>query len=61
MPFLFVFGVATTVSAIHLKLPHHVSSYLSIETFAGQKATELMAQVVEKASVLSHWNLNFIF
>ena len=44
-------GVATTVSAIHMKLPHHVSSYLSIDTFSGQKATELMTKVVEEVVI----------
>jgi len=47
LPFVLVLGVATTVSAIHSKLPHHVSSLLSITSFSGQKATELMTKVVE--------------
>ena len=51
LPFLLVLGVATTVSAIHMKLPHHVSSYLSIDTFSGQKATELMTKVVEEVVI----------
>ncbi len=45
---MFIFGVATTVSVIHQKLPNHVSSYLPIEKFSGLKATEMLAHFIEK-------------
>lgn len=48
MNVILVFGVATSVSAIHSKLPHHVSSHLSIDIFAGQKSTDLLSKVIEE-------------
>ena len=48
LPILFVFGVATTVSAVHRFLPHAVSSRLSIEKFQSQPSLECLTEVIDK-------------
>ena len=45
---MLIFGVATSISAVHTKLPHHVSGHLSIEIFSGEKSTDLLSKVVEE-------------
>ena len=44
---MLVFGIATTVTLIHQRLPSHICSKLAIEKFSGQKATELLGKLVE--------------
>lgn len=48
LPILFVFGVATTVSAVHRFLLHAVSSRLSIEKFQSQPSLECLTEVIDK-------------
>ncbi|TRY76364.1 hypothetical protein TCAL_00012 [Tigriopus californicus] len=47
LPLVFVFGIATTVSMIHQRLPYHISRHLAIEKFSGQKSTQLLGKLVE--------------
>ena len=47
LPLVLVFGIATTVTLIHQRLPSHICSKLAIEKFSGQKATELLGKLVE--------------
>ena len=51
LQFVLVFGIATTVNAIHQTLPHTVTSQLAIEKFASQPSIRLLANVIEKIIV----------
>lgn len=51
LQFVLVFGIATTVNAIHQTLPHTVTSQLAIEKFASQPSIRLLANVIEKMIV----------
>ena len=48
IPFVFIFGVSTTPSAIHRNLNHDASSSLAIETFQAQPSSALLNQVIDK-------------
>ena len=43
-----VFGVATTVEAIHRSLPHSLTSHLSIRKFSSTPSVQLLAQLIEE-------------
>lgn len=47
LPLVFVFGIATTVSMIHQRLPYHIARHLAIQKFSGQKSTQLLGKLVE--------------
>ncbi|KAJ8732734.1 hypothetical protein PYW07_015333 [Mythimna separata] len=47
MPIVFVFGVATSVSALHKSFPYHVSSKLLIKVFHSHASPVYMNQVLE--------------
>ena len=47
LPFILVFGIATTVEAIHRSLPHGTTSKLAIESFASAPSIHLLAKFVE--------------
>ncbi|XP_026751186.2 origin recognition complex subunit 3 [Galleria mellonella] len=47
LPIVFVFGVATAVSALHKSLPYHVSSKLLIKVFHSHSSPVYMNQVLE--------------
>lgn len=48
LPIIFIFGVSTTVMAIHNMIPQSASSCLAIETFFSMPVTEYLSQVFEK-------------
>jgi len=47
VPVVLVLGVATTVAAIHERLPQAVTCQLEIEKFSGQKSTQLLESLIE--------------
>ncbi|XP_059059897.1 origin recognition complex subunit 3 isoform X2 [Achroia grisella] len=47
LPIVFVFGVATAVSALHKSFPYHVSSKLLIKVFPSHSSPVYMNQVLE--------------
>ncbi|XP_063821346.1 origin recognition complex subunit 3 [Ostrinia nubilalis] len=53
IPIVFVFGVATSVSALHKSFPYHVSSKLWIKVFHSHSSPVYMNQVLEDI-FLSH-------
>ncbi|XP_033636011.1 origin recognition complex subunit 3-like [Asterias rubens] len=48
LPLVFIFGIATSVAAIHRILPQDVSSLLSIEKFQAQPSTVYLGQLISK-------------
>lgn len=42
LPFVLVFGVATTVDAVHASLPHVVTSQLTMQKIASQSSIEIL-------------------
>ena len=50
LPLVFIFGIATSVAAIHRILPQDVSSLLSIEKFQAQPSTVYLGQLISKVS-----------
>ncbi|XP_075551941.1 origin recognition complex subunit 3 isoform X1 [Dermacentor variabilis] len=48
LPIVLIFGVSTTVMAIHNMIPQSASSCLAIETFFPMPVTEYLSQVFEK-------------
>ncbi|XP_050988472.1 origin recognition complex subunit 3 [Labeo rohita] len=48
LPFVFIFGIATSPSAIQHRLPHSVSSLLCIEVFHSLSCTQHLASVFDK-------------
>ena len=47
LPFLLIFGVATTVDVIHRSLPHGTTSKMAINSFASAPSIHLLANFVE--------------
>jgi len=47
LPFLLIFGVATTVDVIHRSLPHGTTSKMAIHSFASAPSIHLLAKFVE--------------
>lgn len=47
MPFVMIFGIATTVDAIHRSLPHGTTSKLAIDSFASAPSIHLLGKFVE--------------
>lgn len=48
LPFVLIFGIATTVDIIHRTLPHSITSQLAIEKFAAEPSINLLAKVIEQ-------------
>lgn len=48
LPIVLVFGVATSVSALHKSFPYHVSSKLMIRVFQSHSSTSYLNQVLEE-------------
>lgn len=48
LPLVMVFGIATTVGAVHRALPHAVSSILSMEKFQIPPSSDCLTQVLTK-------------
>ncbi|XP_045446198.1 origin recognition complex subunit 3 [Melitaea cinxia] len=55
LPIVLIFGVATSVSALHKSFPYHVSSKLLIKVFHSHPSHVYMNQVLEKI-FLTHTN-----
>lgn len=55
LPFIFVFGIATSPSAIQHRLPHSVSSLLCIEVFQSLSCTQHLASVFDKLILNAHF------
>jgi origin recognition complex subunit 3 len=47
LPFVFVFGVATSLTAVHRSLPCHVSSKINIKVFHSSPSTVYLNNVLE--------------
>ena len=47
LPFLLIFGVATTVDVIHRTLPHGTTSKMAINSFSSVPSIHLLANFVE--------------
>lgn len=47
LPFVLVFGIATSLTALHRALPYHVSSKVNIQVFSSQPSTTYLNSVVE--------------
>ena len=47
LPFVLIFGVATTITTVHRTLPHSATSKLTINTFGSPPASHLLDQVLE--------------
>lgn len=48
LPFIFVFGIATSISTVHTFLPYHVSSKISLKIFKSEPSTVYLNNVLEK-------------
>ena len=48
LPFVLIFGVATTITTVHRTLPHSATSKLTINKFGSPPAGQLLDQVLEK-------------
>lgn len=51
LPIILLFGVATTLSAVHRSLPHFVSSRLCIEKFQALPSLVCLTEVVDKVLI----------
>ncbi|KAH7937694.1 hypothetical protein HPB49_014826 [Dermacentor silvarum] len=58
LPIVLIFGVSTTVMAIHNMIPQSASSCLAIETFFSMPVTEYLSQVFEKMCMFEHFYHN---
>ena len=47
LPFVLIFGVATTITTVHSTLPHSATSKLTINTFGSPPATRLLDNVID--------------
>ena len=48
IPIVFVFGIATSVAAVHRLLPNTVSSLLCMEKFQAPPSTEYLTLVINQ-------------
>ena len=53
LPFVLIFGVATTVDAVHTSLPHVITSHLTMQKIASQSSIEILDKFF-KAVVMSN-------
>ncbi|XP_017783134.1 PREDICTED: origin recognition complex subunit 3 [Nicrophorus vespilloides] len=47
LPFVLVFGIATSLSALHKALPYHVSSKINIQVFNSQPSITYLNKIIE--------------
>lgn len=47
LPFVLIFGVATSLSALNKSMPHHVSSKVNIQVFNSQPSTIYLNNILE--------------
>ena len=48
LPIVLVFGIATSVTAVHRLLPHAASSLLSMEKFQAPPSSEYLTSVINQ-------------
>ena len=58
MPIVFVFGIATSVAAVHRLLPNTVSSLLCMEKFQAPPSTEYLTLVINQVGMRTSNVLN---
>ena len=51
LPVVLIFGVATTVDAVHRSLPHAVTASLAIRKFTSTPSIKLLAQLVRTVTM----------
>lgn len=54
IPFVLVFGVATSLNVLHRTLPYHISSKTSIKVFSSQPSTTYLNNILEKVFFTGH-------
>ncbi|KAK9888800.1 hypothetical protein WA026_001023 [Henosepilachna vigintioctopunctata] len=54
LPFFLIFGVATSLNALHKALPYHVSSKTNIKVFSSQPSTVYLNNVLENVFFTDH-------
>ena len=54
LPFVLIFGVATTITTVHRTLPHSATAKLTINTFGSPPAAKLLDQVIESVIIDSN-------
>lgn len=47
LPFVIVFGIATSITTLHTSLPYRVSSRLNVQVFNSKSSTEYLNKVLE--------------
>lgn len=57
LPFIFIFGIATSISTVHTFLPYHVSSKISLKMFKSEPSTVYLNNIIEK--IFFHKNCPF--
>ena len=50
MPVVLIFGIATTINAVHHSLPHRVTSLLSMEKFQAPSSSDYLSMVLHQVS-----------
>lgn len=48
LPFVFIFGVATSLSVLHKSLPYQVSSKINIQVFRSQSSSTYLNNILEE-------------
>lgn len=48
LPFVFVFGIATSLTTLHMSLPYQVSSKISVHVFNSQPSTVYLNNILEE-------------
>ena len=56
LPLVFVFGIATSVSAVHRLLPNEVSSLLCMEKFQAPPSTEYLTLLINQVNLSTYTN-----
>lgn len=54
IPFVLIFGVATSLNVLHRTLPYHVSSKISIKVFSSQPSTAYLNNILENVFFTGH-------
>ncbi|XP_044751600.1 origin recognition complex subunit 3 [Coccinella septempunctata] len=54
IPFVLIFGVATSLNILHRTLPYHVSSKTSIKVFSSQPSTTYLNNILENVFFSGH-------
>lgn len=48
LPFVFIFGIATSINTLHTSLPYQVTSKISVKVFNSQPSTVYLNTVLEQ-------------